>query len=120
MTATSVATAVTERITNRAPASAPYFSGSLQVTARRESLVAESFSDVRIIYQINPRPIGDGNYGVVRKCMHRETMEWYAIKSIRKSKVGNIELLRREVDVLKELDHPNIIKLVDVHEDRAM
>jgi len=80
------------------------------------SMVADSFSDVTVMYQINPRPIGKGYYGVVRKCMHRETMEWYAIKSIRKSKV-HIETLRREVDALKELDHPNIIKLVDVHED---
>jgi calcium-dependent protein kinase len=49
--------------------------------------------------------------------MHRETKEWYAVKSIRKSKVGKIEVLKREIEILKEVDHPNIIKLVDVYED---
>jgi calcium-dependent protein kinase len=50
--------------------------------------------------------------------MHRETKEWYAIKSIRKSKVGKIEVLKREIDILKEVDHPNIIRLKDVFEDQ--
>lgn len=44
--------------------------------------------------------------------MHRETKVWYAIKSIRKSKVGKVDVLKREVALLQECDHPNIIKLV--------
>ena len=50
--------------------------------------------------------------------MDRETKAWYAIKSIRKSKVGKIEVLKREIEILKEVNHPNIIKLVDVFEDQ--
>jgi calcium-dependent protein kinase len=80
-------------------------------------MITDELSDVRIKYKIHPRPIGHGHYGVVRKCMLRETNEWFAIKSIRKIKVGNFEALRREVEILKQLDHPNIIKLIDVHED---
>jgi len=49
--------------------------------------------------------------------MHRDTKEWYAIKSIRKSKVGKLEVLKREIDILKEVKHPNIIELIEVHED---
>jgi calcium-dependent protein kinase len=49
--------------------------------------------------------------------MHRETKQWYAIKSIRKSKVGKIEVLKREIEILKSVDHPHIIKLIEVHED---
>jgi calcium-dependent protein kinase len=49
--------------------------------------------------------------------MDRKTKEWYAIKSIRKSKVNKIEVLKREIDILKEVNHPNIIKLIEVHED---
>jgi calcium-dependent protein kinase len=55
---------------------------------------------------------------VVRKCQHRETKEWYAIKSIRKAKVSKIEVLKREIDILREVDHPNIIRLKDVFEDQ--
>jgi len=84
---------------------------------RRASMITDELSDVRVKYLINPKPIGYGHYGVVRKCLLRGTNEWLAIKSINKSKVGNFEALRREVEILKELDHPNIIKLIDVHED---
>lgn len=49
--------------------------------------------------------------------MDRETNEWYAIKSIRKSKVSKIEVLKREIQILKEVKHPNIISLIDVFED---
>jgi len=63
-------------------------------------------------YHIDSKEIGHGHYGVVRKCMHRESGEWYAIKSIRKAKVSKIEVLKREIDILKEVRHPNIILLV--------
>ena len=63
-------------------------------------------------YHIDSKEVGHGHYGVVRKCMHRETGEWYAIKSIRKAKVSKIEVLKREIDILKEVRHPNIIRLV--------
>ena len=80
-------------------------------------LITDGLTDVRERYHINPREIGHGHYGVVRKCMDRETMEWYAIKSIRKSKVSKIEILKRETQILKEVNHPNIIRLIEVHED---
>jgi calcium-dependent protein kinase len=49
--------------------------------------------------------------------MDRKTKEWYAIKSIRKSKVNKVEVLKREIQILKEVNHPNIIRLIEVHED---
>lgn len=41
----------------------------------------------------------------------------FAIKTIKKSKVSRIESLRREIDILRCVDHPCIIKLYDVYED---
>lgn len=80
-------------------------------------MITDALTDVRIKYHINPREIGHGHYGVVRKCMDRDSREWFAIKSIRKSKVGKVDVLKREIAILKEVDHPNIIRLVEVHED---
>ena len=80
-------------------------------------MITDALSDVRIKYHINPREIGHGHYGVVRKCMDRQTKEWYAIKSIRKSKVGKIEVLKREVAILEDVRHPSIIRFIEVHED---
>jgi len=72
---------------------------------------------VREKYHIQPKELGHGHYGVVRKCQERETGEWYAIKSIRKKKVGKIDVLKREIEILKEVTHPNIINLHEVYED---
>ena len=80
-------------------------------------MITDALSDVRINYHIEPKELGHGHYGVVRKCMHRQTGEWYAIKSIRKSKVSKIEVLKREIEILKEVDHPHIIRLQEVYED---
>lgn len=79
--------------------------------------ITDALNDVRIKYHINPKELGHGHYGVVRKCMDRDTQEWYAIKSIRKAKVSKIEVLKREIEILKEVKHPNIIELADVFED---
>ncbi|KAL3782935.1 hypothetical protein ACHAWO_011384 [Cyclotella atomus] len=97
--------------------------GDAKINNRRDMqsgqvMITDTLSDVRVKYHINPKEIGHGHYGVVRKCMDRETKVWYAIKSIRKSKVGKIEVLKREIALLKEVDHPNIIKLIEAHEDQ--
>lgn len=83
-----------------------------------KGLITDALSDVREQYHVNPKELGHGHYGVVRKCQRRKTKEWFAVKSIKKSKVGKIEVLKREIEILKEVNHPNIIQLVDVFEDQ--
>jgi calcium-dependent protein kinase len=39
-----------------------------------------------------------------------------AIKSIKKDSIINKELFSSEMEILKEMDHPNIIKLFEVYE----
>ena len=39
------------------------------------------------------------------------------MKTIKKAKVGRLETLKREIEILKTMDHPNIIRLIDVFED---
>lgn len=80
-------------------------------------MITDALKDVRTGYHIEQKELGHGHYGVVRKCRDRGTGEWYAIKSIRKSKVAKIEVLKREIEILKEVKHPNIIKLIEVYED---
>lgn len=79
--------------------------------------ITGALSDVRSKYRIDPKEIGHGHYGVVRKCQNRDTGEFLAVKTIRKSKVKRFEILRREIEILKTMDHPNIIRLVDIYED---
>lgn len=43
----------------------------------------------------------------------------YAVKSIKKITMeGDFETLQNELDVITKLDHPNILKLYSVYEDR--
>jgi Protein kinase domain len=96
---------------------ANYRSGKDGRGASSPVMITDALGDVRANYHIEPKELGHGHYGVVRKCMHRESGDWYAIKSIRKSKVSKIEVLKREIEILKEVKHPHIIELFEVYED---
>ena len=73
--------------------------------------------DVFQFYVLEKKELGHGHYGVVRTGTHRETKQVVAIKTIPKAKVSRPETLRREISILKQVNHPNIIKLFEVYED---
>jgi len=61
--------------------------------------------------------IGDGNFAVVRHCIHKVTGTDYALKIIDKFKCqGKEALLAREVAILRQVCHPNIISLIEEQE----
>ena len=66
--------------------------------------------------------IGAGQYGVVRTARRKKKGkaigEKYAIKSIEKRKTyAVLKLLRNEIQILREISHPNIVNLMEVYED---
>lgn len=68
-------------------------------------------------YELDPREdaLGDGSFSVCRKCSHRKTLEQFAVKIVsRRIDCG------REASLLKTCQgHPNVVKLMEVHQDRA-
>jgi calcium-dependent protein kinase len=52
---------------------------------------------------------------VVFLAQHRITGERRAVKTISKENVMDKEMFATEVQLLKKLDHPNIIKLYEVY-----
>lgn len=60
--------------------------------------------------------LGEGTYGVVHKCLDKQTGSVVAIKKIRLDHAdeGIPSTAIREISLLQELDHPNIIKLMDI------
>ncbi len=63
--------------------------------------------------------IGNGTFGEVRKCKHIRLNVVRAVKILRKERLDNFEInwLQHEIEMLKRLDHPNIIKLYEFYED---
>ncbi|CAK56733.1 unnamed protein product (macronuclear) [Paramecium tetraurelia] len=60
--------------------------------------------------------LGEGTYGIVYKALDRNTNEYVALKKIRleSEEEGIPSTAIREISLLKELNHPNIVKLMEV------
>jgi len=81
-----------------------------------------SATPLRVGFYEIERTIGRGNFAIVKLARHRITRTEVAIKIIDKSKLDkvNLEKVYREVQVLKLLDHPHIIKLYQVMETKNL
>uniref|UniRef100_A0A8C7I9R9 non-specific serine/threonine protein kinase n=1 Tax=Oncorhynchus kisutch TaxID=8019 RepID=A0A8C7I9R9_ONCKI len=94
-------------VTERSPGSQPNHTGSqpLQVG----------------FYEII-RTLGKGNFAVVKLARHKVTKTQVAIKIIDKTRLNpsNLEKIYREVQIMKLLNHPHIIKLYQVMETKDM
>ena len=65
--------------------------------------------------------LGVGLFGTVYKARHKENGQIRAVKKIRKDhqKAKDIESLLKDVEILKKLDHPNIIKVYEFYQDQS-
>jgi len=64
--------------------------------------------------------LGRGNFAVVRKVQRRTDGEYFAAKIINKKtlKPKDLELLQREVKILKMLKHPNINQMIETFDTK--
>uniref|UniRef100_A0A7N8XXS4 non-specific serine/threonine protein kinase n=1 Tax=Mastacembelus armatus TaxID=205130 RepID=A0A7N8XXS4_9TELE len=80
--------------------------------------------NVEDFYEIGDE-LGSGQFAVVRRCRRRSTGLEYAAKFIKKRRSKSSrrgvtrEDIEREVNILKEIQHPNIITLHEVFENKA-
>lgn len=63
--------------------------------------------------------LGKGSFATVRKGKHRASGERVAVKIISKRKLSEEDKvqLQNEIEIMKQIDHPNIVKLAAVAED---
>lgn len=73
--------------------------------------------DIKKIYKIG-QTIGEGSYAQVKRAKHRETGEKVAVKVMAKKRMSkdDIKCLEQEIEILKQVEHPNIVRLIDVFE----
>uniref|UniRef100_A0A8C2BES2 non-specific serine/threonine protein kinase n=1 Tax=Cyprinus carpio TaxID=7962 RepID=A0A8C2BES2_CYPCA len=79
--------------------------------------------NVKDYYEIGDE-LGSGQFAVVKKCRHKSTGVEYAAKFIKKRRSKSSRRgvfkddIEREVGILKEIQHPNVITLHDVFENK--
>jgi serine/threonine protein kinase len=77
-------------------------------------------ADVRSSYKVLPIVLGTGSFGTVRACIHRQTRTKLAVKSVNvNGNSGNAELLKNEIFLLQRLNHPHVVRMLDVLQDQA-
>lgn len=102
------------------PALAPVSPCSSERTSASGATISITgkMSSIENKYQVDARVLGTGHNGSVRECIDRRSGQRFAVKSICKRdpavKLGG---LTREIKLLREMRHGNIIQLQDVCED---
>jgi len=81
------------------------------------NLVMERAGKISDFYSLDKKRLGEGSYGFVSKAKNKSTEAIRACKTIRKAALKNSDDLKREIAVMKQLDHPNICKLYESFED---
>lgn len=91
----------------------------MELLIRPSDFVCEHRDKLRNVYKLGAK-LGSGAFSTVHLVTHRETGESRAAKIIRKFSVKK-ESVRQsffnEVEILRELDHPNIVKLYEYFQD---
>lgn len=85
---------------------------SVKLTSTFNIGIHEAFEFLKVL--------GHGQYGTVREAIRKPQLssQRYAIKSIVKQRISKHRLImKRELEILMMVDHPNIIKLYETYED---
>jgi len=65
--------------------------------------------------------LGEGSFAVVRKGIKKTSNEEFAIKIIDKTTLESDDqmALQTEVEILSQIDHPNIVKLYEIYDEKT-
>mmetsp|Transcript_53823 Transcript_53823/g.122435 ORF Transcript_53823/g.122435 Transcript_53823/m.122435 type:complete len:569 (-) Transcript_53823:235-1941(-) len=82
--------------------------------------VPENRGRLEDLYSIDEKVMGEGSYGTVKRCVNQATGAVRAVKTIHKNllKERSMKQLKEEIDVMKVMDHPHILKLYESFDDR--
>jgi len=89
-----------------------------KVNIKASNFVSQHAGKLRDHYRIG-KMLGSGAFGEVRVCVHRESGAQRAVKVLRKANMDEDEkrMFFNEINILKDLDHPNILKMYEFFED---
>lgn len=85
---------------------------------KKDYFISHKTTDIFLDYDIDDKPIGEGSFGVVYKAVEKSTNIVRAVKQIFNENITNYDGFMTEVSALKTLDHPNVVKLFEVYQDK--
>lgn len=85
--------------------------------SKMPEFVCHRAGQLREHYEIK-ETLGQGAFGEVARCIHKESGELRAVKMVRKDQLSRTEkfLLFTEIENLKALEHPNILQIYETFE----
>ena len=83
----------------------------------KSHFVGEHIDNINKYYNFI-KELGQGSYGHVIRVQNIVTGHIYACKKMNKHQIKNKQRFRIEIDLLRATDHPNIIKLYEIYEDK--
>lgn len=92
------------------------FKEELKLKVTINTLVEETSGLPTMKYKVLSK-LGDGSYGTVYLAVNLMTKANVAMKKINKVKENEIDdmEIKNEIDILKKLDHPNIVKIIEFY-----
>ncbi|MCQ2821526.1 MAG: protein kinase [archaeon] len=75
--------------------------------------VASQFSEKYAVQRL----LGEGAYARVYQIQNKTTGQTFACKEFLKNKSVDLDALNSEIDIMIDMDHPNIIRIFEVYED---
>ena len=81
--------------------------------------VKNTEQNIYSLYELREE-LGMGSYGRVVSAIHKKSRERRAVKIINKKSIHSDEIRQKimtEVEIQRKLDHPNIVKIYEFHED---
>lgn len=90
--------------------------GRNSLIINNDVLVSDTHKNPEKIY-IKEKLLGEGSFGSVWLVKHSITGKQYAMKIIQKSPYSDTKQIINEIEILKQLDHPNILKVLEFHLD---
>ena len=107
----------------RKTAKSGYTEANVQQLDFRKFREMRMLEDIESIYTWK-RKLGEGQFGTVYEAVHKKAQLPCAIKTVKKAKLEErlddtlVELMMQELEALDLLEHPNIVRVLDLCEDR--
>lgn len=89
-----------------------------QIDVSQAMFIGKAEGKLRDFYKVG-KVLGEGAFGQVRVAQNRDSGAKRAVKMLTKATMDDDEkrMLFNEINILKEIDHPNIVKMYEYFED---